>query len=504
MTQRAKTTKDAETAGAAEMSPEAVVKRLQVLSETVSRASVAAYLGKSYGDKRKLYEALGYKVTPTFMDFYGRYRRGDIARAIIDKPVKASWRKRCELVESTDNETPFEKAWAQLVKDLHPFSYFSRADRLASIGSYSVLLLGLDDGGDLGQPVTRASKVLYLQVFSEVNAAIQEYETDKHSPRCGMPSRYNLNFMVGTGNKAESVHHSRVIHIAGDVLESDVEGQSCIEPVLNRLEDLDRVVGGSAEMFWRGAFPGYNFAASEGALAGTADLESLQAEIEEYMHGLKRYLRTSGVKVEGLPQQVADPRPIVEAILQLIAGASGIPIRKLIGSERGELASSEDSADWNALIDERRVERCEPRIIRPFVSKIVDLGVVPAPANDYEVRWPALAVQGKKEQAEVGKLKAETLTTYSASPGAEGIVPPELFCRKFLDMTGDEIAEIEAALKVQDAELEKEEADAEKAAAALALKQPNAENVPPTSASPRLVAVPPQRPAVPPRGIRPK
>jgi hypothetical protein len=431
----------------------------------VSRASVAAYLGKSYGDRRKLYDALGYKLTPTYNDFYARYRRGDIARPIIDKPVRACWRKRCELVESTDEETQFEKAWAALVKDRQPFSYFSRVDRLASIGAYAVLLLGLDDGGSFETPVTAAKSLLYLQVFSEPNAAIQEYQLDTKNPRCGLPEFYNLNFQIGTAKSSSRVHHSRVIHVAEDVLESDVEGQSRIEPVLNRLEDLEKVVGGSGEMFWRGAFPGYNFAAMEDAAGGTQDLAGLQDEIEEYMHDFKRYLRTTGVKVEALAQQLADPRPNVEAILDLIAATTGIPKRILLGSERGELASSQDSESWNALVDERRQEHCEPRILRPFVDRLVDLGVLPAPIECYEVRWPSLAIQGKKEGAEVGKLKAETIAVYSGASGADGIVPPEIFLRKFLDMTDDEVDEIEAALEVQDAELAKEEADAKEAEA---------------------------------------
>lgn len=454
---------------------EGIQQRLRTLSEAVSRASVAAYLGKSYGDRRKLYEALGYKLIPVYGDFYSRYRRGDIARAIIDKPVKACWRKRADLVESEDAETPFEKAWAELVKVRQPFSYFSRVDRLASIGAYAVLLLGLDDGDNFELEATTASNLLYLQTFSEGNAAIAEYQEDKSNPRCGLPEVYNLTYQIGTSVTTSRVHHSRVIHVAEDLLESDVEGQSRIEPVMNRLEDMERVVGGSAEMFWRGAFPGYNFAAEQDAAGGTQDLAQLQDEIEDYMHGLKRYLKTQGVRVDSLPQQVADPRPVVESLLDLIAAATGIPKRILMGSERGELASSQDSESWNALIDERRQEHCEPRILRPFVKRICDLGIIPQPTNDYVVRWPSLAVQGEKEEAEIGKLKTESIATYAGSSGAEGIVPPEIFLRECLGFSPDEISEIEEILTSQEAQVAADDRLAEQAKAdALAEMQSSA------------------------------
>ena len=451
-------------------------RRLQILSEAVSRASVASYLGKSYGDTRKLYEALGYKLIPVYQDFYARYRRGDIAKAIIDKPVKACWRKRPELVESEDSETPFEKGWSELVKASQPFSYFSRVDRLASIGAYAVLLLGLDDGDDFAAEAKSATKLLYIQVFSEGNASISEYQTNKSNPRCGLPEFYNLTYQIGTAVSSSRVHHSRVIHVAEDVLESNVEGQSRIEPVMNRLEDMERVVGGSAEMFWRGGFPGYNFSAEQDAAGGTQDLTELKAEIEDYMHGMKRYLKTQGVRVDSLAQQLADPRPVVESLLDLIAAATGIPKRILMGSERGELASTQDSESWNALIDERRQEHCEPRILRPFVSRVCDLGIIPQPTNSYEVRWPILAIEGRKEAAEIGNLKTQAIASYAGSPGAETIVPPEIFLREVLGFTQEQILEIEEILGSQDAQIAAEEKVAEQAKAdALAEIQASAE-----------------------------
>ena len=52
-------------------------------STVVSRQALLDRLGKSYGEDRNLYDALGYRKSPTFNDYYSRYKRQDIAKRII-------------------------------------------------------------------------------------------------------------------------------------------------------------------------------------------------------------------------------------------------------------------------------------------------------------------------------------------------------------------------------------------------------------------------------------
>ena len=53
--------------------------------------------------------------------------------------------------------------------------------------------------------------------------------------------------------KVGFVHASRVLHVAEDCLDDDVYGIPRLKPVFDRLDDLLKVVGGSAEFFLRGA-----------------------------------------------------------------------------------------------------------------------------------------------------------------------------------------------------------------------------------------------------------
>ena len=418
---------------------------LQALSSVlVERATLMSRLGMSYGTTRDIYTALGYVKAPVFEDYYARYKRQDIAKRIVTAYPKACWRKKPIITETEDKETEFEKKWAELVTQRKVLTYLSRIDVISGIGQYGVLLLGFDDGKLAEEPVESASELLYLKPFMQSNADIVDWEVDIHDERYGLPKVYQLQASTANqvGIQSQRVHYSRVLHIAEEPGEDDVYGTPRLESVLNRLQDLELVAGGSSEMFWRGAFPGYGFKADEKAQLTAQSFAALQDEIEEYLHGLKRYIRTQGFDIENMSVQVADPKSHVNILLDLIAGATGIPKRILVGSERGELASSQDEKAWNDRIDERRKDHVENNIVRPFVDKLIQVGVLPEPADNYSVDWPAIHVMSDKEQAEVSGIKTEALTKYAMSPGADMIVPPEIFLQRFLGFTKDEVEQM--------------------------------------------------------------
>lgn len=413
-------------------------------SELAVRATIAARLGKSYGGDRDLYTALGYKLKPVLEDYQAKYYRQDIARAIIDAPVRACWRQPPVITEVDKKQTDFEKSWIALTEKRRVFHYLSRADRLASIGSYAVLLMGFDDGGDFATEAKTAKGLLYLMPYGQGAATIQKYDEDTKSERYGLPLMYQIQMStVGTSGMSKSVHHSRVIHVAEDCLESDVEGIPRLKSILNRLEDLDKVAGGSAEMFWRGALPGLGFKVDKDAVLGKQDATDLTDEIEDYMHGLRRYMLLEGMSVEKLEMQVADPSNHIAILIDLIACAIRMPKRILLGSERGELASSQDERAWADRIEERRKEHCEARILRPFVDRLVEVGVLSKHGEEgYTVKWSDLRAPSDKEIADIGKIRSQSIKNYVDSTGADEIIPPEVFYEMILGLGPDEIERI--------------------------------------------------------------
>lgn len=441
-------------------------------STLVGRANLASRAGiQTYGGDRDIYQALGYVNDPRYADYEARYRRQDIAKAIIDRPAKATWQGPLLLQESNEtNITPLEKAWKELSNRLKLKTKFSRVDRLAGIGGFGVLLLGFDDiksVEDFQKPVTPGTrKLMYVKPFGEGSAKISSFEQDSKNPRFGDPLMYSIGVTDSisgtTGSSMVSsivlnaeVHYTRVIHIVDDILENEVVGIPRLEVVFNRLCDLEKVVGGDAEMFWRSARPGFQGKVDSDYQMTPEAKEGLKDQIDEYEHNLRRMLVNEGVEYKALEQQVADPSNHVDVQIQMISAVTGIPKRILTGTERGELSSAQDASEWRSYVSGRRLDHGEPDIVRPFVDRMIEFKVLPPPVKEeYEVVWSDLYAMSEAEKVKIGMDRSTALRNYVTSPMAEAVVSPEGFRDLFLGLDDNQITIIKQS---ELSEIEKEQ-----------------------------------------------
>ena len=460
-------------------------EQIHVFSELVNRLTLGYKMGVQYEGSRDLYKALGYKETLIYRDFYNRYTRQAMAKAIIDRPVMATWSGDLDLIEPEEAEdTEFEEAWDSLDRKLGMKALLSRVDRLTGIGRYGVLLLGLNDvtsPTSFQQPALKSNyKLIYIKPFGEETAKIESYETNPKNERYGKPLFYNINIVDAATQTSQTVkiHYTRIIHITDDNLESDVFGTPRLEPVFNNLMDLDKVTGGDAEMFWRGARPGYHGKLDPEFMATEAFKTKLQDDLDEYEHNLRRFIINEGVDLKALEVQISDPTPHVDVILQNISAETGIPKRVLTGTERGELASTQDTTEWLSYVQARREDHAEPRIVRPTVDRFIELGILPKPLHDdYQVKWQDLFSISEKAKVEIGVRRAEALRNYTYNAMAGVIMPPDAFLEKCLGLTADEITLVQ---KMRDEELGEEAMDIMKDA----IDAQNAPPAPPAAAVP--------------------
>ncbi len=405
------------------------------------RAGIASHM-KQFGGNRDMYEVFGYKSTLGFGDYYARYLRQDIASRIITAAPAATWRRAPSVYEKDSDhiETEFEKAWNNLSRDMRMIHYLDRADKMSGIGKYGLLVLGLTGDKNFDKPidVSKEHELAYLSVFTEGSAQIHELVTDKGNPRFNQPMLYEVDLSgeksqagastissTTAGSSIVKIHWSRVIHIAEDKLEDEIYGTPRLRPVFNLLEDLMKVVGGSSEMFWQGAYRGLHINVDPklqmGDL-GDADLSDLNDEIDEYINGIRRIIRTQGVDVKTLDAQIVDPSKNFMILMDLVSGASKIPKRILFGSERGELSSEQDEVNWNARITERQNNYVEPEILRPFIDRLIALRILPTPVDSYKVLWPSLFELDAKRQADVAWSQARAIRTYVGQKGDASLV----------------------------------------------------------------------------------
>lgn len=396
---------------------------IQAATDLMTRRAYMANLGMSFNGNRDIYEALGYKKILTFDDYYVKYDRQDIATRIVDAPVDGCWSAMPKILEvDKKDDTEFETELLDIAKRVKLFPKIVRLDKLCGIGQYSVLFLGFDgtDATRLNQPLEEGKKnLLYVQPYSEAGAQIVEWEQDSNSERFGLPKMYNLKVtspVPGSGTqitKEVKVHHSRVIHICEGNLIDDVYGQPRLKNVYNRLEDIEKIVGGSGEMFWQGAFPGMALKADADAdMTGTAD--AITEEIDKYVHKMQRYMKLKGIDVQQLSPNISDPTSCLTVNVKMISAAKGIPVRILLGSERGELASSQDEKNWIDQLAQRREDHCEGMILRPLVDKLISVGAITSPKTGYELDWEPLYIRSDVEKADVASKRADALSKYTS------------------------------------------------------------------------------------------
>lgn len=411
-------------------------------SSLVPRQRLANLAGKHFGGERDLYEVMGYPRHLTVEDYVDIYIRQDIAGRIVDAYPDATWREQPAL--EGDPETI--KAVEKIIKKTSLFRALHRLDRLMNMGHYGVLVLGLDGGEPMYSPAEGADyNLLYLQPHSERTAQVTKWEDDPQSPRYGQPVTYRVTTGVnwtgsGAGQKSVNVHHTRVIHVAERALEDVSIGTPRLERIYNRMMDLDKLLGGSAEMYWQNVAMIMAFLADADVEWQPGEAEEMASHLEEMQHGLRRSLRLRGVTPENLAPglQGASPGEHIDKQIDIIAGASGIPKRILLGNEAGELASSQDETAWQGRIAERREQWATPDVLNPLFAKLSRFGVIPN--TPVEVVWPESDTLGEKGRAEVADLVSRAIQQYNNTMGAEQLVTPNEF-RQILGY--EELPEVE-------------------------------------------------------------
>lgn len=415
-------------------------------NNTVVSAVASNVLRELFGSRNDfsstdLYDVLGYPDKISFSDYKRRYLRQDIAQRVVRAPVDATWRHDPEIACTGD--TSFNEAILEIVENTSLYTKLHRADILANLGRFAVVYIGFDGAVDLQEPPSLKSKVSYFSPISEENCYIKEFDNSMWSKRFGLPNMYTIQTNSPSGDVlSQDVHWSRVVHIAENTLDSEVYGIPVLQPIYNRLIGLEKLAGGSPEMFWHGARPGYVAKAAENSILNNSQLSDLKEQLSDFSNYLSRWMFAEGIDIQSLSPQVVSPLEHVEVQLKLISSATQIPLRILVGSEKGELASGQDERAWLAYIDSRRSQIGEKRIIKPLIDRLIEVGTLPNPSEGYYIEWKPINITSEKERAEIGRILTDALQKYSSTPGASVILPPDVWLKNVWNLSEEDIAQI--------------------------------------------------------------
>lgn len=384
---------------------------------------------------RNLNLILGYDETIDISSYRYEYERGGIAKRIVEIFPRATWANGFEVVddENLKRKTVFEKVFAAEYKRLDIPGKLLRASILAYLGHYSVILIGAP--GKPEEPLPRkrlkSDEISFLLPLGEDKAKIVELvgqsptdESVYFDPRFGLPLYYEVNLSANTwrnqsnipgssvsANFSRRVHWSRIIHVVNDPLDNEVIGQPILRSVWNLLHDLKKLTGGLSEAALRRGWPGLHANVDKDVKLArdSPEITGIKEQLEDYTLKLLNGITTKGVSVNSLGSQGSIAiKDNAEAILEQIAGTIGAPMRLIRGSERGDLASTQDRSNFQDRIMEIRMSHNDPTA-KGLISRLHEHGYLPPPKNpDYRLEFPEEEELNETEKAQTAKIAAQS------------------------------------------------------------------------------------------------
>lgn len=372
------------------------------------------------------------------------------------------------------------------------------------------------DGGSEKRPFAKplnnpkGKNLKYLRVFPEVQAQITQIEGNITSPRFGQPVMYLITFndnsdngpgrtgasAIGASLMSVNVHWTRVVHVCDNwhqATSSEVFAPPRMECVWNDLHSLRKIAGADGEGYYKAGIPGMALE-TDPSLGNDVEVNIPAARqmLQDYQNGLQKAMINVGLTAKTLAPSMVDPTPHFAIHEGRICTKLGIPIRVWKGSERGELASSQDDGAWNDRIRNRQYTYITPRIVCPVVDRFIQIGILPVPVDGYYCEWDDVASLTKNEKATILGAKVTAYTAYAGGAMAQQI-PPLEFMTKFDDFSEDEAKAILEAGEIEAQAAEQEQLMLDEENAALAEEhglKPQIEGFVDPDAPPPIVAKP--------------
>lgn len=407
-----------------------------VNDRSTTRREQLASLSRTHEGERDLYQVMGYPATIAPETFVEMYQRGDIAARIAEAYPDACWATAPEM--TSEKHPQLIDEFRELNDRLGVIDRLHHFDLMTQLGRWGILVIGVADGKPLHEPLVYADKpaVVYLQAHPEASAKVLQWNTDPSSPRYGLPLSYQIavgstDRQINTSEDASrlvNVHYTRVIHAAENPLNNPAVGVPRLQQVYNRLADVRKVAGSSAEIYWQNVAQILAFIADGESEFSPEAQEDMRKQLVDMQHGLRRSLRLRGMTIQQLAAglQGSTPDTHIGVQIDLIAGTTGIPKRILMGNEAGELASTQDQTSFMAHVQERREGFCRNCILFPFVSKMQRLGAM-SNFVDFDFTWQEMDFQSPEQKAASADTRAAALQKYLMTPGADRLITREEF-----------------------------------------------------------------------------
>lgn len=414
---------------------------VNALADAIGRQRMLYAYGQNGNTKRtKLWEEFGYPQNVGFDQYYRAYERNAVANAAVHKLLDSCWTDNPTIVDGDEKDesketSPWESNVTKLMQRHWP--KIKDADRRNLVGRYSAILLQLKDGKEWSEPVDEVAvrrlgdKALVKLIPAwETQIKPGNYDTDTMSDTYGQPVSYNFNEQpVGDDGaygpvRSVQVHPSRVIILCeGSEDENMLSGVPLLRAGFNKLLDLEKTSGGSAEGFLKNASrqlgiqfddkTDMGFIAEQAKKAGYSDLgEAMNDKISKLNRGTDSALVTQSGTTSVLSVAAADPTPTWTVTANEFSATIQCPFTILFGQQTGRLASDEDKTEWAKRCNGRRWGFMSD-VVKRVIERFWTIGMIDPPkSGEITLAWSDLLAPSEKEKIanmrEMGQLARDT------------------------------------------------------------------------------------------------
>lgn len=299
------------------------------------------------------------------------------------------------------------------------------------------ILLGVDDGGKLEDPVDekRVKGLKWVTVVEPRELTVENYYTDPQKPKFGKPAFYKINVIQSSGasfkpaelnsSMGVMIHESRVIALTGPKTSRNDPsvtsygwGDSCLSRIVPVARDFANAWSATSTMINDFSQPIFKMSGLADLLGAGEDGEKVfkaRVKAAQMSRSVVRALfidqqddfERKSTSVAGLPE-------LLDRLCLRLSAATGIPVTLLMGQAPSGLNATGD-ADIRYFYD--KVRAYQRKTIKPALTRIAKLmfaGMGGEP-DKWSIEFNPLWQQSDLEKAQARNVQADTDTKYIAA-----------------------------------------------------------------------------------------
>lgn len=341
-----------------------------------------------------------------------------LCRKIIDVVADDSTKNDIEI--ENDSEHDLLNKWTKL----KAIKNFNMADKYRRGFAGSVIVMGINDGKELHEPVNENAikSIDWLRTYSRTDIFFTtiHFTQDIQDPNYGQPEIYTI---IPKYSTPFNVHHSRILEFKGMEVPTSLDngyrfywGQSVVEPIWETLkkvgagfENLDQLL--------------YEMTISIYSIKGLADLMCAGEwdrikKIIDTTDMAKSTIRSILVDAEGHSYKrdslnFTGADTVLELFLTLLSGESTIPILRLLEKQLGGL-NNEAKGELTIYYD--RIKAHCKNDLQPQAQRLINLinlsDEIKNKVEDPIVQFSSPWQMTQKEELENRKIQAEIDNIY--------------------------------------------------------------------------------------------